>query len=340
MAAVSVDQTAIVRPSSVKPSSPPLGKNLHWSHLVEIETSLWNGACNIALKVQDYVLKYCEDNPQYQKLPVHQLAEKFRDEHPNIVAKCVADSTLNFDVISPTDIHKYRAYIDGDHIREWTIPYESIHSPSPDKPFIFVIKYNKEINELELYISGNERHNHASLLAGQPVEAAGEIYTDADGRITKITTQSGHYRPGIDQTFTLIDYMTQSGFRTSADFEFVVIEKNEFCKGYRTFTRLSVDEQAMKGSGLVVREGKIPKILQKELTFLSYYQNESQKIDGAEFKAFKEKFFLSTEWKNTRDKVTIDPNEYAKRRFILKGFARSRWAAKVKELKFSDITQQ
>lgn len=51
---------------------------------------------------------------------------------------------------------------------------------------------------------------HSSFLAGDPVAAAGEL-TVAEGRITLISDNSGHYRPPRRYTFQLIDRLKRQG---------------------------------------------------------------------------------------------------------------------------------
>jgi hypothetical protein len=53
--------------------------------------------------------------------------------------------------------------------------------------------------------------HHSSFLAGEDVSGAGELYTDKDGVLKKMSNQSGHYRPGEEQTQQSIDALRNMG---------------------------------------------------------------------------------------------------------------------------------
>ncbi len=46
--------------------------------------------------------------------------------------------------------------------------------------------------------SAGKRNIHAVLAEGRPVHGAGEVFIDSNGKITQVTTQSGHYFPGSE----------------------------------------------------------------------------------------------------------------------------------------------
>ena len=53
--------------------------------------------------------------------------------------------------------------------------------------------------------------HHSTLVQGAPVTAAGEIITDAFGRLKEITDKSGHYRTGPQCHWRLLDYLRSIG---------------------------------------------------------------------------------------------------------------------------------
>lgn len=65
-----------------------------------------------------------------------------------------------------------------------------------------------------LYFFENELRKeirHSSILAGQPVAAAGEAIIDPSGRIISINRSSGHYKPAPEYFKAMIEVLGKSG---------------------------------------------------------------------------------------------------------------------------------
>ncbi|MGL4514785.1 MAG: hypothetical protein ACRCT8_16980 [Lacipirellulaceae bacterium] len=57
------------------------------------------------------------------------------------------------------------------------------------------------------------RKHHSSVLSGKEVTGAGSFETDYQGSLTKITNQSGHYRPGVAKLIQSVEtLLAQGGF--------------------------------------------------------------------------------------------------------------------------------
>jgi hypothetical protein len=76
---------------------------------------------------------------------------------------------------------------------EWMHPYNFV-SPV-GIPAIWVMDADDRFYVSSLYSPG--QFNHSSFLAGAPVKSAGEVIIK-NGKITHISSRSGHYRPPID----------------------------------------------------------------------------------------------------------------------------------------------
>lgn len=55
------------------------------------------------------------------------------------------------------------------------------------------------------------RFHHSSFLSGQAVRAAGELVTDAAGKIVEINNESGHYKPTTKQMANLLIHLKERG---------------------------------------------------------------------------------------------------------------------------------
>ncbi len=62
---------------------------------------------------------------------------------------------------------------------------------------IFVIDENNRIFTSPVQIVG--QIHHSSFLGGAPVQFAGEMFVNEEGKPDKITTQTGHYRTSDDK---------------------------------------------------------------------------------------------------------------------------------------------
>lgn len=61
-----------------------------------------------------------------------------------------------------------------------------------------------------------DRFHHSSFLAGGAVISAGEIQTDPNGMVVKLSNKSGHYQPGIDQMLSSLTILAKNGIALSA----------------------------------------------------------------------------------------------------------------------------
>jgi hypothetical protein len=73
---------------------------------------------------------------------------------------------------------------------------------------IFVLSWTGD-----LYMASHKlgQFHHSSLLSGSDVAAAGEIRTDASGKILELTDKSGHYQPGDRQLQQLLYLLKKRG---------------------------------------------------------------------------------------------------------------------------------
>ena len=66
-----------------------------------------------------------------------------------------------------------------------------------------------------------EVFHHSSFLGGAAVVAAGEVKTNSDGTIVKLSSKSGHYHPGDSQNLFMLRYFRDRGVDLSkVDFTF------------------------------------------------------------------------------------------------------------------------
>ena len=66
---------------------------------------------------------------------------------------------------------------------------------------------------------------HSSFLGGQPVEAAGEIGVDAEGRLVSISNLSGHYRPTPEHLINVLKFFAGRGVDISSQLRLGVSPK-------------------------------------------------------------------------------------------------------------------
>ena len=55
------------------------------------------------------------------------------------------------------------------------------------------------------------RFHHSSFFSGGAIISAGELETDATGKIIKLTNKSGHYKPNLEQTLAILSCMRERG---------------------------------------------------------------------------------------------------------------------------------
>jgi hypothetical protein len=78
----------------------------------------------------------------------------------------------------------------------------------------------------KMYVGPYEtgKKHHSSFLSGAPVIGAGEIQTDAEGKILMISSKSGHYKPTAMQLHNTFDFLKAHGVNLS---KVKLIENNE-----------------------------------------------------------------------------------------------------------------
>lgn len=84
---------------------------------------------------------------------------------------------------------------------------------SGDGTAIFVLSNDKK------FYSGSHivgQFHHSSFLSGKPVSAAGEIQSDKNGKIIKVSAKSGHYKPTIEQNLTMLRTLKENGVDLSS----------------------------------------------------------------------------------------------------------------------------
>jgi len=284
----------------------------------------------MALKLQDifetWLSAHCSHeigssdatNPRYAKT-FYEEKKEFLLELP------ILGPSKAYSLITEEKLEAHRASIEGSKLR-----LSQEHRFSSKKPLLFVLS-----DKLELFVSDDPNHTHASFFQGGPVAAAGEIHTDDEGNITKINTQSGHYRPGDEQTQNLIDFLNTSNFQPPEGFEFEVVVRDQFCKGRKTYLQIPKTLNEKHISTLEVRVQKIYNILFNYSEFGSHYKTVKESIlPNPEFVKFKEKLKNSIEWAYAYEtKGCRDFEEYAIRRFALISYASDHLEATVKDPK-------
>lgn len=326
-ASISMTSHRVPTPPPVRVPSPPPLKEMDSSYNIEIKAAVHDRESGhfFALKLQNLFADWVKT---HKEVPPDRQYEMFQSNNIEIIRKYKADPEKSYELIDPAELPQYRAFIDSDAI----LPFENpgrgpIRLMDEKKPLLFVIRYNPDSRELELFVSPNPRHTHASFLLGKPVAAAGEFYT-REGRIVKVNNQSGHYRPEDPQTVTIIEFMKQFHLTTPVMLE--KIERGAFCKGKVVYSCLSLSPEMILKSTIEVRVGKIPEILLKNSDFQKYYSRERHKMPEAELQQFRKNFLASDEWEKVQTSLSITPEEYMKRRFALISFASLCWNANVR----------
>ena len=125
-----------------------------------------------------------------------------------------------------------------------------------EKRFIFVMDMqgNLFINENDAYRKGR-RIGHPSFTGGQPVACAGEMII-AEGKVTYINNQSGHYQPGGYTLYRVISELkTRNVLASSCEVE--VISDDDFLpekKQYQRNNKLSLEQYEQKYQELMGEE--------------------------------------------------------------------------------------
>ncbi|GAA4667708.1 hypothetical protein [Amycolatopsis dongchuanensis] len=109
--------------------------------------------------------------------------------------------------LNDTKLEKRRVYIDKDgrmrYAKDGTLFDTSkatkVHKGDEGRA-IFVMDRHGNVYASNYQAEGE--FHHSTLTNGRPVAAAGELFVK-DGRIIKITDNSGHYRPGTQQTVNM-----------------------------------------------------------------------------------------------------------------------------------------
>lgn len=116
---------------------------------------------------------------------------------------------------------------------------------------IFVLSLD---NKLYVHSHVRGQFHHSSFLSGRPVLAAGELQTNREGRIVKLTNKSGHYNPSRAQNLKMLRVMQASG----VDLKRVVYE--EILPGGVVFTYGSAQDYLDKKGFAIpstIRHGKM-----------------------------------------------------------------------------------
>ena len=73
-----------------------------------------------------------------------------------------------------------------------------------------------------------DRFHHSSIFAGEPVHFGGEIKV-SQGRIEWISNKSGHYQPGLAETYAVLEFLHDRGCNLNS-FAIDIVERPEFVK--------------------------------------------------------------------------------------------------------------
>ncbi len=94
--------------------------------------------------------------------------------------------------------------------------------------------------------------HHSSFLGGASVRGAGEIETDHEGRLIKITTKSGHYKPGKKQLLNTIKFFSSKEISLDAISLIEVSETNKFYRNANKYlvSNGMIQEDGIAGNGI------------------------------------------------------------------------------------------
>jgi hypothetical protein len=86
------------------------------------------------------------------------------------------------------------------------------------------------VRESDMFIHSHikDRFHHSSIFAGEPVHFAGEIKV-SQGRIEWISNKSGHYQPGLAETYAVLEFLRDRGCNLNS-FAIDMVERPEVIK--------------------------------------------------------------------------------------------------------------
>ncbi|RSN40761.1 hypothetical protein DMC64_33895 [Amycolatopsis sp. WAC 04197] len=153
--------------------------------------------------------------PQHrdEPLPSSELRASFRGEDdPNDPDRAFAPDVVEY--FSPERREEHRVFVRDGRLY-WARDGSPLNTPAVTGPFdksIFAMDPEGNLYVSLTCVSG--RLHHSSLLAGAPVAVAGHIEV-VNGRLTKLTRESGHYQPEKEQLATGLDILAEQGVDVS-----------------------------------------------------------------------------------------------------------------------------
>ncbi|MEV7551823.1 hypothetical protein AB0N89_19545 [Amycolatopsis sp. NPDC089917] len=148
-----------------------------------------------------------------EPLPSSELRTSFRGEDdPNDPNRAFAPEVVEY--FSPERREEHRVFV-RDGKLYWARDGSPLDTSSVTGPFgksIFAMDPDGNLYVSLTWVSG--RLHHSSFLAGAPVAVAGHIEA-VNGRLTKLTRESGHYQPEKEQLATGLDILAGQGVDVS-----------------------------------------------------------------------------------------------------------------------------
>ncbi|MFI6302501.1 toxin glutamine deamidase domain-containing protein [Amycolatopsis thailandensis] len=148
-----------------------------------------------------------------EPLPASELRATFRGEDdPNDPDRPFAPLVVEY--FSPERREEHRVFV-RDGKLYWAHDGSPLDTSSVTGPFgkaIFAMDPHGNLYVSLTWISG--RLHHSSFLAGQPAAVAGHIEA-VNGRLIKLTRESGHYQPEKEQLATGLDILAEQGVDVS-----------------------------------------------------------------------------------------------------------------------------
>ncbi|RSN33353.1 hypothetical protein DL990_15370 [Amycolatopsis sp. WAC 01416] len=148
-----------------------------------------------------------------EPLPASELRATFRGEDdPNDPDRAFAPMVVEY--FSPERREEHRVFV-RDGKLYWARDGSPVDTSSTTGPFdhaIFAMDPQGNLYVSPTWISG--QLHHSSFLAGQPVAVAGHIGV-VNGRLIKLTRESGHYQPEKEQLVTGLSILAEQGVDVS-----------------------------------------------------------------------------------------------------------------------------
>ncbi|MFJ8913019.1 toxin glutamine deamidase domain-containing protein [Amycolatopsis sp. NPDC102389] len=148
-----------------------------------------------------------------EPLPASELRASFRGEDdPNDSDRAFAPDVVEY--FSPERREEHRVFVRDGRLY-WARDGSPLNTPAVTGPFeqsIFAMDPEGNLYVSLTWVSG--RLHHSSFLAGAPVAMAGHIEV-VNGRLTKLTRESGHYQPEKEQLTTGLNVLAEQGVDVS-----------------------------------------------------------------------------------------------------------------------------